>query len=322
MRGMKSVFLPKDTAGNLVHAHGGQILFQDGYYYLIGENRMGRTKVSCWRSRDLEQWEFRGNLLTLDSPVKKHVVFTEPELDFPGEKASIGQGCNIERPKILYNRKYGHYVMWMHWERPADYREARCAVAVCDRLDGEYTYLGSFNPIGHMSRDCTVFQEENGEAYFISTARDNQDLHIYKLSEDYLSIDRLVRVLWPGQMREAPTVFKKDGIYYMLTSGCTGWAPNQSSWAWSTAIDGDWSIRYNFGDETTYHSQPTWVLPVFDSRQGELQYWYFGDRWGGPGDSYYQSAYVLLPIRFGEEHQLSLEWQEDIDFQANPCKLI
>ena len=29
-----------------------------------------------------------------------------------------------------------------------------------------------------------------------------------------------------GLHREAPSVFKHRGMYYMITSGCTGWAPN------------------------------------------------------------------------------------------------
>lgn len=309
---MQSVFLPKDINGNIVHAHGGQILFQDGYYYLIGENRTNRVKVSCWRTKDFRSWESRGHLLTLDSKVECREGWA-PELEIPGEETTLGHGCNIERPKILYNQKTGRYVMWMHWERPADYREARCAVAVSDRLDGEYTYLGSFNPLGHMSRDCTLFQEENGDAYFISAARDNHDLHIYKLTEDYLGIERLVQVLWPGELREAPTVFKKDGIYYMLTSGCTGWAPNQSSWACSDSIEGNWSQRHNFGDETTFHSQPTWVLPITDAHTGEKRYWYFADRWGGSGEKYYQSQYVMLPIHFGKDQSISIQWQDEID---------
>ena len=276
---MKSVFLPKDQNGNTVHAHGGQILTYDGWYYWIGEDRTSRNKVSCYRSKDLENWEFRNHILTVDSPVKKHPqMVTDLRLEVEGRQAHIGVGCNIERPKLLHCKATGQFVLWMHWELPDDYIEARCAVAVCDTIDGDYTYLGSFNPIGHMSRDCTVFQEEDGSAYFISSARDNLDTHIYKLAPDYLTIDRLERILWPGQQREAASVFKRNGYYFMLTSGCTGWAPNQGSYAYSKSLAGDWSMRYDFGDETTYRSQPTWVLPITDAESGETTYWYLGDR--------------------------------------------
>ncbi len=290
---IKSVFLPNDTNGNPVHAHGGQITQEGDYFYLIGESRVGRAKVACYRTKDFTNWEFRGNLLTVDSKYEKHpYMTTKPELEIEGRKANIGVGCNIERPKVIYNDLIKKYVMWMHWELPDDYKEARCAIATCDTIDGEYTYHGSFNPEGFMSRDCTLYKDEDGTGYFISAARDNLDLHIYKLSDDYLCIDQKVRNLCPGQHREAPTFFNKDGKYYLLSSGCTGWAPNQSSFAFSeTTLFGDYTIRENFGDETTFRSQPTWVLKIKDT------YYYIGDRWGGT-EGYFNSQYVILPIQF------------------------
>ena len=303
----KSVFLPKDSLGRPVHAHGGQILPHQGVYYWIGEDCTGRNRVSCYRSANLRDWEFRNHILTVDSLAKPH-----PQMPTDLRLRVNGAGCNIERPKVLFCRETGQFVMWMHWELPDNYQEARCAVAVCDTIDGDYTYLGSFRPIGHMSRDCTVFQDDDGSAYFISSARDNLDTHIYRLAPDYLSIDRLERVLWPGQQREAATVFKRRGIYFMLTSGCTGWTPNQSSYGWSRSLAGEWSSRRNLGDETTFHSQPTWVLPVYNAEKDEFNYWYLGDRWGGKG-RYFESQYVLLPLRFVGDTELFLEWREEID---------
>lgn len=310
----KSVFLPKDSSGKTVHAHGGQILKWEGKYYWIGEDRTARNKVSCYVSDDLQNWLFSEHLLTVDSPVQKHPhLVTDLRLEAEGRQASIGEGCNIERPKVLYNRLTNKFVMWMHWELPDDYREARCAVAVSDTINGEYTYLGSFNPEGYMSRDCTVFQEEDGTAYFISTSRENLDLHIYRLTEDYLGIDCMERVLFPGQQQEAPTLFKKDGLYYLLTSGCTGWAPNQSSWACAKSLSGLWSLRRPFGNATTFHSQPTWVLPLKNAKTSETNWWYLGDRWGSEKDAYFTSSYVLLPVTF-QNGVPSLAWDENIYF--------
>lgn len=47
----------KDSAGNVVHAHGGGMIKVDGYYYWFGENRNpnGTFKaVSAYRSSDLK----------------------------------------------------------------------------------------------------------------------------------------------------------------------------------------------------------------------------------------------------------------------------
>jgi len=293
----------KDTEGNPLHAHGGGMLQENGYYYWFGENRLGRRRVSCYRSANLTDWEFRGVVLTLDSPFEEIDIRTDPQL----EDKETGKGCNIERPKVIYNKLTGKYVMWMHWENGQNYSAARAAIATCDTPDGNYTYHGSFNPIGHMSRDCTLFVDDDDKAYFISAARGNADLHIYRLADDYLSIDKHVRTLWPGQYREAPTVVKKSGIYFMISSACTGWAPNQGKFAWSAGIDRDWSMLYNFGDATTFDTQPTYILPV--AGQEGTEYLYISDRWNA--EDYHASSYVILKLEFPDDRTVSINWQPE-----------
>ena len=293
----------QDRAGNPVHCHGGGIIREGPYYYWFGENRQGKTRVSCYRSANLTDWEYRGDVLTLDSPFRPIDVRTDPRLITDDE---TGTGANIERPKVVKNPLTGKYVMWMHWENGKDYSAARCAVASCDTIDGPYTYHGSFNPAGHMSRDCTLFVDDDGTAYFISAARDNADLHIYRLSDDYLSIDEHVKTLWPGQYREAPAMFKRNGVYFLVTSGCTGWEPNQGKYAYAEQITGRWSKLFNFGGPTTFDTQPAYILPIQSGDQTD--YLYLGDRWD-PSD-YHRSSYALLPLKFPDDRTLAMEWAD------------
>ena len=309
-----------DTEGKVLHAHGGFMCRKDDWFYWFGENRTGRIRVSCYRSKDLESWEFCNHVLTLDSPVGEHYVHTATSMEKEApnrDKKYELTGCNIERPKVIYNAKTRKYVMWMHYENGADYNEAKCAVAVCDTIDGDYTYLGCFNPVGNMSRDCTLFVDDDATAYFISAGRGNADTIIYRLSEDYLAIDEQVKVLWPGQYREAASVCKRNGIYYMFTSHCTGWAPNQGKYAWATELTGRWSFLEKLGDETTYRSQPAFILPVM-GKEGQ-EYLYVGDRWCA--ENYDDSTYVFYPLSFEdkkdeqgrEEHLVTLNYCEEID---------
>lgn len=189
----------------------------------------------------------------------------------------------------------------MHYENGVDYSEAKCAVAVCDTVDGDYVYLGCFSPLGNMSRDCTLFVDDDETAYFISAGRNNADTILYRLTEDYLAIDEQVRVLWPGQYREAAAVFKRQGRYYMLSSGCTGWEPNQGKYAVSDSLTGRWSALRDFGDHNTYRSQPAFVLPLGP----EGPFLYVGDRWDA--QNYANSIYVFLPLIFLEDGSLKLE---------------
>ncbi|MFE2560565.1 RICIN domain-containing protein [Streptomyces sp. NPDC059352] len=271
-----------DPNGNPVHAHGGGVVKVGSYYYWFGENRHADNSfryVSAYRSTDLKTWEFRNHVLT---------EATHPEL----------AGANIERPKVVYNAATGKFVMWMHKEGSAtDYSEARAAVAVSDTVDGNYTWKGSFRPLGHMSRDITAFVDTDGKGYMISAANENADLHVYRLTSDYTGIATQVQKLWAGKSREAPAMFKRNGVYFLLTSGSQGWAPNQQQYATATSITGTWSGLQNIGDSTTYRSQTAYVLPV-QGTQG-TSYLYMGDRWGNSmGGMVNDSQYVWAPLTF------------------------
>ena len=60
--------------------------------------------------------------------------------------------ANMERPKVIFNAATRRFVLWAHWENGSDYTEARTAVATSSTVDGAYSYLGSFRPLGRQSR--------------------------------------------------------------------------------------------------------------------------------------------------------------------------
>ncbi|MCZ8521315.1 RICIN domain-containing protein [Paenibacillus mucilaginosus] len=280
----------KDTNGNVIHAHGGGAIKVGSYYYWFGENRNADgtfNAVSCYRSSDLKNWEFRKDVLTKNSAAELNI-------------------SNIERPKVIYNNSTGQFVLWMHWENGSDYGQARTAVAYSSTVDGSYTYHGSFRPLGYDSRDMTVYND-NGTAYLISATRVNADLNIYKLTPDFLGVESLVQTLWVGQYREAPAMFKRGSVYFLITSGATGWNPNQAKYATATSITGTWSGLANFGDSTTFDSQSAYVLPVEGS--STTSYLYMGDRWAGAwGGKVMESRYVWLPLSFPSNTSLSMSW--------------
>jgi len=299
MRTLKNGEIWKDTKGEPIHAHGGYIIFHEGYYYWYGEDRRSNYYVSCYRSDNLIDWEFRNHVLTTDSATEICRVRTKIRL-----QNEDGKKVNLERPKVLYNSKTKKFVMWVHYENGNDYCDAAVALATCDTPDGDFTYHGHFNPYGYMSRDCTLFQED-GRAYFISSSRDNADLHMYRLSEDYMNVDALVHKLWQGEYREAPAVVKIKEKYYMLSSYCTGWDPNQGKYAVADSMEGKWSMLEEIGDETTYHSQPAFILKKED------RILYFGDRWGGDGEEYFKSSYVIYPLE-ETDGKLSMKYMDEI----------
>jgi Glycosyl hydrolases family 43/Ricin-type beta-trefoil lectin domain-like len=299
-----------DTSGNPIQAHGGGVIKVGSYYYWFGENRNPDGTffaVSCYRSTDLVNWEFRNNVLTQKSAA---------ELNH----------ANIERPKVVYNATTSQYVMWMHWENGTDYTASRAAVASSSSVDGNYTYMGSARPMvgtgvidhgiaGYQSRDATLFVDSDGQAYFISASNENYDLNLYRLTSDYLSISALTAVLFPGGHREAPALWKRNGVYFLLTSAATGWSPNQAAYATSSALASGWSAWSDVGDATTFYSQSTFVVPVAGA--AGTAYLYMGDRWAGAwGGPVNDSTYIFLPITFPSNTSMGMTWNNTVTIDA------
>ena len=206
----------KDTDGNPINAHGGGLLYHEGTYYWYGEYKKGETilpewatwecyrtdvtGVSCYSSKDLLNWKFEGIVLPAVKDDEKH--------DLHPSKV-------LERPKVIYNEKTKKFVMWAHVES-ADYSKACAGVAVSDSPTGTFTYVGSFRPNGAMSRDQTVFVDDNGKAYQFYSSENNATLYISELTDDYLKPTGRYTRNFVKQSREAPAVFKYNGKYYLL----------------------------------------------------------------------------------------------------------
>jgi hypothetical protein len=152
---------------------------------------------------------------------------------------------------------------------------------------------------GQMSRDLTLWQEDDGTAFHLYASEDNGTLHISQLSEDYLRpVGRYIRI-FAGRFHEAPALMKHGGRYFLFTSDCTGWAPNTTRLSWAPSIWGPWEelatpcIGTGRQIVTSFESQPTAILSVPD-RPGAFIY--VADRWC-PKNAI-DGRYVWLPIEF------------------------
>jgi hypothetical protein len=281
-----------DSAGNRIEAHGGGFLRVGDTWYWIGEDKSHNAAqfkgVNLYASRDLEHWEFKKAVLT------KSTTSTLNTAD-----------RIIERPKLIYNDKTQKYVIWLHWEGQ-NYAEAAAGVFVSSQVDGPYTFVRSFRPNNNMSRDDNLFKDDDGKAYFVSAANENADLIIYELSDDYLDIERQLVKLWPGSYREAPALMKLEGRYFLVTSGATGWDPNQAKYASATSMAGPWSALTNLGNDTAFDSQSTYLIPIQGSSKTTLVF--AADRWQDPDLK--SSKYIWLPLRVNGS-TLSLDWVPD-----------
>jgi hypothetical protein len=331
-----------DNNGVHINAHGGGVLFHEGSYWWFGEHkvagRRGNTAqvgVHCYASKDLYNWSDEGIALAV-SQEQGH---------------EIERGCIIERPKVIYNQRTRHFVLWFHLElKGRGYEAARTGVAVAETVAGPYRYLRSFRPNagywpvgfdpeatggpaddslrylkrdharGQMARDMTLFVDDDGSAYHIHASEENYTLHIAELTKDYLDFTgRYVRVL-PGDHNEAPALCHWRGRYWMITSGCTGWAPNAARSAVADSIWGPWKPLGNpchgvnpangLGPEKTFGGQSTFILAVHGKAGAFIAMF---DEWrpGNPIDG----RYLWLPLEF-EKDRMGVRFRDRWDLSV------
>lgn len=298
----------KDEAGDTLNAHGAGMLYYNGTYYLYGEYKTGKTilpswatwecyrtdvtGVSCYSSKDLLNWKFEGLALKAEP--------NNAESDLHPSKV-------LERPKVVYNPTTKKFVMWAHVES-ADYSKAAAGVAVSDSPTGPFKYLGSFRPNNAMSRDQTVFVDDDGKAYQFCSSENNATLYINELTDDYLKPTGKFTRNFVKLSREAPAIFKHNGKYYMLTSGCTGWDPNIAELAVADSVMGPWKMQTNpcTGPDAdkTFYAQSTYVQPVYGKKDAYLAMF---DRWNKKDLA--NSRYVWLPVKFDAKGNITIPWK-------------
>lgn len=323
-------------------------------WWWVGEDKSkGKHGGVCaYSSEDLYSWHFEGIVLRNvesrrqleeDSYFKElYEGYTSQELDHVFECLDASRAI-IERPKLLYNQKTDMYVMWFHSDGPtqysgSSYAAASAGVAVSKRPQGPFRFIERYrlntcpkdqkdlHPQNKgMARDMNLFLDVDGTAYIIYSSEENKTLYISKLSAEYTYLaeepedavyGRDYIRLFPGAHREAPALFYRKGNYYLMTSGCTGWDPNQARYYRADSVLGNWRDCKDpcVGDDkrTTFDSQSTCI---FAADAEADRYVYMGDRWRK--DDLARSGYVWLPVQFDEAGNMYLKYQDEWSMDQN-----
>lgn len=336
-----------DVNGVHINAHGGGILFYNNTYYWFGEHKSERTSsaqvgINCYSSKDLYNWKFeqvalpvhdsagsdieKGSVMErpkviYNKSTQKFVMYFHLELKGKGYSAArvgIAVADNVTGPYTYLRSLRPNAGIWP-MNMTDEQKSAKATLddfpkwwtkewrkAVDDGLFTRRDFEG-----GQMSRDMTLYVDDDGTAYHIYASEENLTLNIAELSDDYLSYTgKYIRVA-PGGHNEAPAIFKKDGAYFMITSGCTGWDPNAARLHTAPSIWGPWTQHPNpcIGPDAdlTFHSQSTYILPVEGKKDAFI---FMADRWNPrrPIDA----TYVWLPIQFKNNLPV-LEWKDKWD---------
>ena len=295
-----------DAAGVHVNAHGGGLLKEGGLWYWYGEHKTaGRAGnaanvgVRVYSSPDLLGWTDRGVALAVE----------------PDEASDIARGCILERPKVV-KAATGRFVMFFHLERKGlGYTDARVGIAVADRPEGPFAFVRSLRPHGEFCRDMTLFRDDDGSTWHVFASEDNATLHVAELTPDCLDYTGRWWPMAEKTWTEAPAVFKHDGWYHLLGSGCTGWAPNAARSFRARRMSGPWEPTGNpcrgvnpangLGPEKTWGAQSTFAIPPDETTGGRWIAMF--DLWR-PEDAI-DGRYAWLPADF-RDGRLEISWRD------------
>ena len=265
-----------DDKGNVVSAHGANVVKEKDKYYLFGERHEDGTNAfagfNCYSSADLYNWKFESIALPLQ------------------QERKLGPNRVGERPKVMKCPATGEYVMYMHVDT-LGYVDQFVGYATSKNITGPYTFHGAllFNSKPIKKWDMGTFHDKDGSGYMLLHGGD-----IYKLNDNYKSISEQVNKAFERGF-ESPAIFRKDSLYYFLGSDLTGWERNDNYYFTASSLKGPWTKRGFFAPQgsLTWNSQTTFVLAIEGSK--ETTFMFMGDRWSFPKQAS-AATYVWQPL--------------------------
>ena len=161
---------------------------------------------------------------------------------------------NFEGIAFRHNPKTGKVILSAHYEDEEGYSAAKIYLAQITPK-GKLEVGTMERPLGHESRDQSLFIDDDNTAYLLSATNMNSDINIYKLDNSWTKPVSLVNTICKGLHRETPAIIKKDGEYYFFSSKASGWYPSQTVYTATTDLGGEWTPMREIGNNSTFDAQ-------------------------------------------------------------------
>lgn len=221
-------------------------LYADGVYYQYNyESFSNGSMEALVQQTSSNGYSFSGNTVVLTGQTVC---------------ASVGYSCLLQRIDFEKNPVTGDFVMWAHLENTANYDLAQVAVAYATPGQA-FTFAGTYRPLDYDSRDETFFVDGD-DGYLISATDTNTNMNIYALTSNWTAVASLVQEVYIDDYREAPSMVKYDGYYYLFTSRAAGWYPSQPEYIAAQSLTGPWSNPVVVGNTATFCSQSGSVMQL------------------------------------------------------------
>ena len=336
-----------DSNGEHINAHGGGVMKYGDTYYWYGEHKSPHTSdalvgVTCYSSKDLINWTNEGVALSVSdekgSDIERGCILERPKVVYNEKTKKFvmwfhlelkGRGYDAARSGVAVSETPTGPFRFLRSGRvnpgilPIGLDEKAMKALRPERRYKSWTdewmeavrkglYVRRDLEGGQMARDMTVYVDDDGKAYHIYSSEENLTLQIAELTDDYTAhTGRYVRVA-PAGHNEAPAIFKRNGTYWMITSGCTGWAPNEARMFSAPSIFGPWTQHPNPcvgpNKDLTFGGQSTFILRMDEGEKKDERFIFMADIWRPrhPIDA----RYIWLPITFTEEGVPVVEWRD------------
>ena len=304
-----------DTNGKPINAHGGGVIFHKGVYYWYGEHKIeGKLEknfadggIHCYSSTDLTNWTDRGIVLSVD---------------YKDENSDIAYGCILERPKVVYNEQSKKFIAYFKlYLKGVGYVTSHIGVALADKPYGPFKYSHKF--LGGGSRngsgDFCMFKDIEGTVYHLTVRKPDKNFVIGKLQSDYLYAEPNSYQVAKGitHHTEAPALIFRNGKYYLIGSGSTGWTPNAARSFVADSLQGQFTDLGNptfginphngLGSEKTFGGQISSIFPVQGKKDAYIAMF---DTW--MPENPIKGGYIWLPVSF-RNNQPEIRWKDKWD---------
>jgi hypothetical protein len=326
----------KDTAGKMINAHDGGLYNFEGKWLLIGTS-YGTCESFTNCSGHVGDCGWQDNNFS---------AYTGPTFGGPWTLASsnlIPQrprgGANF-RPKILFNKRTETYVMWFNFQPPTPNVPGSYTVATSKNMIGPFSILKEKVDVAKkLNGDFALFEDDDGSAYIAYNSDENGhncaachippcdcgfQMSVERLNGDYTG-STMVNSGWIGEATvEAPAMFKRKGVYYLLFDRLSCFGPQGSGAVVYTAPRpmGPYTARNNINRNGPFRPSQLGfiIIPAqqgFIAKVGDAYVWQ-GDMWNSYTDPVTHrnvKAYDYqpwLPLQFESDGNISkLVWQDE-----------